>query len=616
MGGPLVMAWQNRRRFHRVFINDELVRIAGPVTGGDALGQLVSTCSFQMISRPEGEPAEGDPVRVEWLDIDNDTMYVQFVGTVDSCDVDSSPHRYVIIAADQLEAARRVRSGADLTLSGGGATDKDAWVEMADHIGATYDDADIADAGLVLGERVPVKWLADESTSAGQMILALDDVTGMVTKVLPDGRLVRFPYENVPDGATGSSRTYTKGEDLTLFRNKRTKGGRDQIQTRWSVRGVTYDSANGSCTSQPWAKAVSGNAVIGRRTSLAPGEFQSDLIQDEAHAEAMVRRLIGATNKSPDTFTAEVMNDPRIFSGLKIAIVDETYGIGTGGLKHFTIASVDRNGAMMTLTLIGGPPGSAGTVTTGVEKICGDAHTDVDWPGDFEMPPFDPPTLDGGTEPIIEPIPEPIGDDDGGTEEDRYHGPIIEFSDVIIPDAPDWIIDVGSPFISSGQITATDLFSVTLDRELDPAKLITIRGNVAVSWENPGGATPFFVVFLHDSIVDGGGTVFATALYFPDDSPDGVVPGEPGILLTRWDGTDTSDALDYVTGVSTSSFAFSVTWNPLGDLLTATWADQEAATDLTTPPSGPVWLHLGVNFESSPAPSITITAIEIETEEP
>lgn len=378
----------------RVRINGTVVPTLSDVAISTSLTQLATVAEFSLASRPAGLET-GLDVQIEWLDFTEGLAYPLFAGTIDGWDVDAQPWAMRVRCVDQLERFRRTRTGSDMNLTG--MTDGEAWKAIADYCGVSYDDADIADRGYVLGAHEAIKWHADGQTPGSRIIQELDAVFRTATLTVGDGRVLRIRYDPFPDDDTVPDRTYELGESVHFFTDHRSYGGRDSIQNVWNVTGVTLEDANG-CEVTPWARAVDGNAQLGSsRVRVVEQVFQSDLIQDESLAEAIVRWKMGETNREPDTHATDLLNDPQIHPGSRIALVDPTYGI-TAVPRYFLVTSVQRNGAVMSLELASGPPGDAGTVTHGVEKVCGDSSSDINIDDGFPgFGGFDGlPDIDGG----------------------------------------------------------------------------------------------------------------------------------------------------------------------------------------------------------------------------
>lgn len=424
-------------RVWRVKIGGVVVK-QGDLKISQSIDMLTTVAEFSLASRPTAAPEDGDSVAIDWINPGTGRAWAVFRGQVSSIEVDSGPWNFRVRACDILERFRRTKTGSDMNLTG--MTEGAAWKAIADACAITYDPADIADTGYVLGGMVPIYWHADGRTPASQIIQELDAVFGMTTQTVgsEDGfRVVRIRLDHAPETTTGLYKTYTKGVSVEFGGHRRVRGDRDAIQNVWAVTGVTEEFDNG-CTRTVWARSVSGNAVLGsRRVRVSEQSFSSDLIQSTPLAEAIVRRLMRQTNRLPDVASALFLNDPNVHPGTKVRIIDPTYGLNTGSTgRLFLVRSVDRSDWSMALDLEAGPGGSEGTVTSGAEKVCGDVGTDTgadgDFdPGDFGVPPIDPGFDDGFlpddgfgdleppdlTSPIIGCIDETAFDGSGGTHD-------------------------------------------------------------------------------------------------------------------------------------------------------------------------------------------------------
>lgn len=390
------MSWSFERSHIRVSINGTPVKTTEEPSITADLGNLCRTAEFVLAGEPDPEPLTSDVVTIEL--IEGDTVWVLFGGTINSVDVESgggaTDWEYHILAVDQLEKLRATNKSGDLDLTG--LTDIEAWKAVADYCGVIYDDADIEGAAFILGQRADVSWKDDASTGGAAIIQELDDVFGCATMTIGDNRVIRIVVDWTPADDTGLYRTYTKTTADDWQGHHRGRGDRDQIQNVWRVTGASVDSADGSCTSTPWAFAVNGNAQIGRRVRTAEQTFSSDFIQDESLAEAIVRRLMRRYNRGPDLANISASVDANLHPGSKAKLVDHTYGIETGSGRRCLVSSVSIAGFGLTADLICGAAGAEGTVTHGVDKVCGDSHTDPDWDDGFTDPSADYPPLDAG----------------------------------------------------------------------------------------------------------------------------------------------------------------------------------------------------------------------------
>lgn len=388
------MTWSSPRTFLQVSVNDVVVRTTSDISISESLESTCRTAEFVMASQPEPHPAQGDTVLIEFVDGDADLVYALFGGTINTLETESEPWSHSILCCDQLEKLRATNKSGDMDLSG--MTDGEAWKAIADYCGVTYDDGDISDAGYVLGSQEPLAWHDDASTAGSAVIQELDSVFGMVTMTIEDNRVIRIPVDWTPTDDIGLYRSYTKGSDADWDAHHRSRGNRDSIQNVWSVTGAAVESSDGACTATPWAFAVSGNAQIGRRTRTATQTFSSDFIQDESLAVAIIERLMKRTNRSPDKSSITTATDANLHPGHKVKLVDHTYGLNTGSTHRCIVSSVSRSGLSMSAELECGSAGSTGTITHGVDKVCGDDHLDTNL--DDGYVPLDPlyPPLDEG----------------------------------------------------------------------------------------------------------------------------------------------------------------------------------------------------------------------------
>lgn len=501
------MTPSSRHLWQRVYINgiERFTDAGSAIVINESLSSLTRVAEFDLARQPGAEPDVGDDVRIDWIDFENGIYWTIFGGTINSLEVESQPWRFTVRATGQLALLRKVRTGDDKDFSG--MTEGTAWKYVMDACGINYDDADVADTGYELGERVAVKWLLD--TPASSVIQSLDEVFGMATIEIGDDRVIRFPYDPVPDDGTGSVATYERGASIDFQGHRRSYGDRDRIQNIWIVRGANVQ-IDENCSGQVWARSVATNPQLGRRVRVQTQEFQSDLIQDEAVAEALVRRFMSISNRSPDEATATAENNPNVHPGSKITITDTTYGIDADP-RYFTVTSVDRTGFDMSLTLVAGPGGGEGTVTHGVDRVCNDTHTDTDWPGSFDFPPFDTPPVIPGTDIDFDfptftweyygGFPEPPGG--GGGETPTSDETADGFDYCITPTADDWEVTTGSASFSDGGITLPNVSTpaevslISAHLPLNPPNRIRVRGSFESSSNGTTGA-PIMSVNLQD----------------------------------------------------------------------------------------------------------------------
>lgn len=374
------MALTARNYFWRVTVNGDVVGTAGTPTINESIQAMTRVAEFSLASQPESTPSIGQTVQIDFCNVGSDIFWPAFAGTIDAIEVESQPWEMVVRCTGPLALLRKVRTGSDYNLTG--KTDGEVIEDILTYCGISYSPSDILDMGYEFGERQAVKWLID--VPASQILREIDTVLGCVTLEIGAGRVVRFNWDPAPENGLKAVRTYERAVDYDFFQNHRSRGNRDQIQNVWEVHGPTV-RINDNCNATVWAKAADSNPQLGRKVRVQTGTFQSDLIQDEALAEYVVKRLMWQSNKTPDMGSIEVFNHPNISPGSVVTLEDDSYGINAAP-RHFSVQSVDRSGFTMVLGLVAGPRGDEGTVTTGVEKVCNDTHSNQDWPGTFTPP--------------------------------------------------------------------------------------------------------------------------------------------------------------------------------------------------------------------------------------
>jgi hypothetical protein len=373
-----------RRLWHLFKLAGTRVDLAAPPAQNEQLeGWTTYVCEAELADQPD--LALGQSVRLAQVDFDAAQQAVQFRGIVDHIAVSSFEHRVVLTCTGPLARLRRVPTGDhDLT----GMTDGQAVMHVLNSCNISYTAADIQDAGYVLGAQVPVIWHRDQP--GWEIVRELDRVFGMATIEIGDGRIVRFAYDRAP-GASLISRTFERGVDATFWRNERDYGALDAIQNVWQVTGASWDGADG-CHYTVWARAEGANpAFDSPNVRVRRQDFSSEIIQDQALAEAVARRMMRWYNRQPDEVTIETLNDPNITPGDVVGVIDPVYGIGLTSAAPYLVLAVDRRGQEMTLSCVGGPAGSEGTVTSGVEKRCNKTTSNTTIPGSYSPPPVSAP---------------------------------------------------------------------------------------------------------------------------------------------------------------------------------------------------------------------------------
>lgn len=484
-------------------IDGVAVPLQSPVVQNESFESQTWVADFQLAARPASEPAEGDTVEIMRIRVADDEGDWQFAGYVQDVETESEPWSMHIRANGELDKFNVLREGTDLNLTG---DDAGVWMAVADYCGVIYDAADIQNAGFNVAEREALKWKI--GTPGWSVIQELDDVLGMRTIEIGHGRVIRFAYDLAPDGSTHHFE-YEKGVTATFWKHSRRAGRRSERMNRWKITGVSIDCDDGdtACTCQVWAKATdtgSRKARRHRRQTVPFQEFSSDFIQSEDAAEAIARRFMRWYNRSPDEISIDVLNDSTARIGHVVKITDSTYGIGASPAKYYMIWAIDRTGDAMTLHLVGGAEGSEGTVTTGVQKQCNEALSDINWPGTFDLPDFAFPDL----ELSITDLPG-AGIDVGGatTPVVTFFGPVIPVGgdcSAVVPAVADWILEFGDiDFLAAGELSMTDINDAQAYHD-DADTCLPLTDEITFRWvgsvDRTGTSEVFIQFFLGNAL--------------------------------------------------------------------------------------------------------------------
>lgn len=377
----------------RVRLDGDVIQTIGDVTQTQQLEAWTTVVTeFQPVGEPTLTP--NMPVHIDQVDFINDERIAQFGGFLNIKGGVGQPRNVVLQAQGPMQRLRRVATSDHVLSTFESSVSDGVCVKyVLDQCNVPYDDADIADAEYILGDKVDVIWRKDQPGWA--IIRELDQVFGMATLEIGDGRVVRFPYDKAPS-SDFAYRTYTKGSDADFFYDERHLWDNDQVQNSWVVTGATWQTSK--CDYTVWARASAANDAFESDTvRVASQPFQSDIIQDEALAREVAKRMMRWYNRQPDVVRIDVLNDPNINPGSVVILVDSTFGIDHSIAAPYLVLTVDRSGRNMSLNCIGGAAGDEGTVTSGVEKRCNKTTSDVDVPGSFTP-------LDIGAIPITDPI--------------------------------------------------------------------------------------------------------------------------------------------------------------------------------------------------------------------
>jgi hypothetical protein len=386
------MTWNVIRYATEVLINGTAVTVAGEPSISEDLDTFGTVLEFQLLSRPDPFPAEGSPVEVRRVNLETSEYISLFGGYLTGDEIESEPHAMLLRAVDELSKFAAIRTTNDLNLTG--MTEGEAWQVVAGVCDVDFDPADIADSGYVLGDKAPVYWKV--GTTGQSLIEELDRIFSCKTMTVLNGRVVRFLYDRVGHSADITT-TYQKGVNADFGGNHYSRGDSSQVQSIWSVRGVSAPcGTDNACSCQVWALSQDVTPKRGKKITRVPTSeiAQSDLIQDEALAKALTRRYMRWYNRVPKVLTITAVTDPNMHPGRVVGVIDSTYGIGLSSTTPAFVTTVEKAGGSMTLTALAGTGGSQGTTTSGVEKRCGGTLGDLDWDGTFDFdtsfsfPPF------------------------------------------------------------------------------------------------------------------------------------------------------------------------------------------------------------------------------------
>lgn len=371
--------------------------------------------------------------------VDDDGVQTRrmFTGIINHIEGTSYPNEATVTCTGRLARLRLTRT-ADLDLTG--MTDGEAVMEILDRCGISYDPDDIFDYGYQLGQIEKVVW--QKGTPASQMIQELDRVFSMATIEIGTGRVVRIPYSRVPYDYSNSAiaAEFRRGDANTEFyENNRGRGDIEAIQNYWRVNGLSYQGAENTdaegCNYTYFAVGQDAHAKLGAGVFIGPNEFSSDIIQSEALAKQIARRMMRWYNREPDTIRIVTLNNIFINVGDVVAVFDPAWGIDLTGTKRYLVLNISRDGDDMTIDGIGGSAGAAGEIHGGIEVCCGTQQDDGT-------------CVDEGTDPSEGDVPDPGAPPDSPT---GHCDPLTDTTcipgeDYELPEEP----DVDHPVICDG----------------------------------------------------------------------------------------------------------------------------------------------------------------------
>jgi hypothetical protein len=373
-----------RTPFYRIDVDgDSGFQLGNDVTQNEALEDLTTMVVEAEVVNFHGGLATGKTLKVWQGGLGSEEEMQQFNGFINRISGTSYPNTVRVMGVGELSKLRRALL-SDMNLTG--LTDGVAVQAILTACGVTYDEDDIYDYGYTLGAKSDIKWL--KGTPGADMLREIDRVFGCATIEIGDGRVVRFAYDRAPS-TDDIDYTYAPGVNAWLYNVERERGDLDAIQNYWIVTGLRYRSDDGgtpvantvddACQAEIWAQGVADHPKLGSGIYVAPNTFQSDIIQSEALAKMVAKRMMRWYNREPDYVVLETANDPRRTPGDVIGVRDPAYGVDLGASQNSTpylILSVDRRGDLMTLHCVGGAAGSTGTLTSGINVCCGTEQED------------------------------------------------------------------------------------------------------------------------------------------------------------------------------------------------------------------------------------------------
>jgi hypothetical protein len=378
-----------RKPYYRYKLSDSDIKLSADYVQREQLeGAITRVLEVELWDQPDLDTNLQAELHAE--ELIGATSVFQFRGHSNHISATANKHRVVITNTGPLARLRNCPAqNHNLT----GRTDGSAVRWILDQCNIDFDPDDIQSAGYVLGAIAPIYWPRD--VPGAQIIQQLDAVFGMATIEIEDGRIVRDFYDRAPD-ETDIIKTYTAGVDIEFWDPSiRDRGDLDAITNLWQVRGVSWtdpdtDTTNGA-TNTIWARGDGDNTAFSPGDRNRAGSFQSDIIQSIDLAAWVAARFMRWYNRQPDEITVDVLNDASINPGDVIGVRDPVYGVDLSvgaDESPYLILTLDRKGDVMTLHCVGGPSGSEGTITAGIEVVQNNT-TDpgTDTPPDFEPGP-------------------------------------------------------------------------------------------------------------------------------------------------------------------------------------------------------------------------------------
>ena len=397
------------RWWMRLMVGGQIQDVANEISQQESLNATAPIAATVRVAGPGGA-APGAAASLYLVDRATGAAVPQLGGRLDERDVEVRPYRQDYILLGRLAALREVPE-ADIDVFTG-QTDGWAIRYVLNFCGISHSADDIADMGYPLGARQRIKWL--KNVTAWQFISELDRVMSCKTMEVGDGRVVRVRYTLVPNLADAVEE-FSRGDlDSDLYHGGgRRVGKADDIRNAVEVRGVSYECGeDNGCRCTPYANAYADHPLLGAGRRSEPLAISSPVIQDAGIAELVATDAMHARNRPHDTIRIRCPNNPNLTICKVVAFRETADGMLLPSLAPYQITSIQRTGNRMVFEAVGGAAGAVGTLTSGIEKVCGpdlgsfpdpdpwdgsfpDPGVPGSWPGgEFPGPPY-PPDIGG-----------------------------------------------------------------------------------------------------------------------------------------------------------------------------------------------------------------------------
>jgi hypothetical protein len=279
---------------------------------------------------------EGKAVEI-WAGYNGQTALI-FRGELSGITWEDGPARVGLDCRDLLARTR---------LPWGGGEYEDAEIDDAalirnrlEKMGIPSSVAHIESSGWVLGTVFPI--LLKDGDVSWSLIEEIDTLAGHRTFTDSAGVIRRMRVSGTP-GAEGAYLITT----AQLLEKPRRVRSRDGIINKCVVTGLTYE---GLVVGGPGvAEAQANNPYVPNPPGYITEEIQSDLVEDDATALAIARRVVSDKNRRPESLELPIVGDPRIQPGMTLTV--EADGLETGSANVF-VEHVDHRIGQTFVTTI------------------------------------------------------------------------------------------------------------------------------------------------------------------------------------------------------------------------------------------------------------------------